>query len=272
MSNQLVIYHAHCSDGLGAAWAFHHEMPKAVYYPAIHGSPPPDVTNKEVYILDFAYSREVMLEMKAKAKSLVVLDHHKSAMEKLGDLSFCTFDMNRSGAGMAWDYLFSKRHWLIDYTEDCDLWAWKLPYSREINCAVKSYPLTFETLYNFKNQKLDSFWKRGKWKALINEGAAIMRSQQTMVDTILNKAYEGVVQGYLIKIVNTPVLQSEVAGKLALNAPFGVAWFQNEKGEKIFSLRSRKDGVDVSKIAGKYPGGGGHAAAAGFRLQPGESL
>ncbi len=274
MSNQIVIYHAYCSDGLGAAWAFHHAMPDAEFYAAKHdGSPPPDVTNKEVYVVDYAYPREQMLEMKSKAKSLVLLDHHKSAMEKLGDLDFCTFDMNRSGAGMAWDYLFPKRHWLIDYTEDCDLWTWKLPYSREINAAVKSFPLNFESLYALNGANGGGLvLEPGPYESLIVEGTAIRRAEQNMVLNIIKKAREVEVQGYKVLMVNSPVLQSDVAGTLAQDRPFGVSWFENETGERIFSLRSRKGGIDVSEIAAKYHGGGGHVAAAGFRLQPGETL
>lgn len=272
MDNRVVIYHGYCSDGLGAAWAFHHVMPDALFHPAIHdNSPPPDVTDKEVYVIDFAYSREIMLDMKAKAKSLVLLDHHKSAMERLGDLPFCTFDMNRSGAGMAWDYLFpEKRHWLIDYTEDCDLWNWKLPNSREINAAVKSYPISFETLYEFKARNLEP--GTPGWDSMILEGAAIRRAEMNMVNNIVRKAREIDVHGHKVLMVNSPVLQSDVAAVLAEGRPFGIAWFENEKGERVYSLRSRKGGVDVAEIAAKFPGGGGHARASGFRLPAGEGL
>lgn len=273
MDNRIVIYHGYCSDGLGAAWAFHHVMPDALFFPAIHDkSPPPDVTDKEVYVLDYAYSRETMLEMNAKAKSLVVLDHHKSAMERLGDLPFCTFDMKRSGAGMAWDYLFPKRHWLIDYTEDCDLWNWALPDSRQINAAVKSYPLTFESLYEFEKGILNPHATESGWGNLVLEGSAIRRAELNMVRSIVRKAREVEVQGHKVLMVNSPVLQSDVANLLAEDRAFGIAWFENEAGERVYSLRSRDGGVDVSQIASKYDNGGGHARASGFRLSAGECL
>lgn len=266
----IIIYHAYCSDGLGAAWAFRHKMPNAIFCPAIHNTPPPDVAGKDVYILDFSYSRQITEEIKAKAKSLTILDHHKSAMEKLGDLPYCTFDMKRSGAGMAWDHLFPNRHWIIDYTEDCDLWTWKLPNSREINSMVKSYPLTFETLDNFEARNIEVGSQ--EWNLMVLEGAAIRRAEQNMVAGIVRKAREVEIQGYKVLMVNSPVLQSDVAGTLASGRPFGVSWFENEAGEKVFSLRSDKNGIDVAVIAAMYPGGGGHAAAAGFRLPAGASL
>ena len=260
MKNRIVIYHGYCSDGLGAAWAFHQAMPDALFHPAIHnGTLPPDVTDKEVYIVDFAYSRDIMLDIKAKAKSVVLLDHHESAMIKLGDLDFCHFDMHRSGAGMAWDFLFPNkpRHWIINYTEDKDLWNWALPNSREINCNLQSNPLTLDTLYRLAKLSADD---------LIPDGTAMLRYQRNMVTDIVKKAREVEIQGYKVLMVNSPVLQSEVAGFLALNRPFGVAWFENEIGEHVYSLRSRDGGVNVCEIAAHYPGGGGHPRSAGFRL------
>jgi len=281
MSNRIVIYHAHCSDGLGAAWAFRRAMPDATFHAAMHdGSPPPDVADKEVYIVDYSYPREVLLEMKAKAKSLVLLDHHKSAMEKVGDLDFCTFDMNRSGAGMAWDYLFpnEKRHWLIDYTEDKDIWRWTCQNSREVNSALQSYPLTFEAMDELsKRQPIETtnyFDEHGEHhtaSALRDEGATILRANRNMIDGIVNKAREIDIQGHKVMCVNSPVLQSEIGNYLSKNKPFAAVWFENELGEKVYSLRSSENGVDVSKIAAAY-GGGGHAKAAGFRLKVGENL
>ena len=62
---------------------------------------------------------------------LIVLDHHKTAMEELQPLlddpeSGITgvFDMGRSGAALAWQYLANKKPLpeLLQYVEDRDLW------------------------------------------------------------------------------------------------------------------------------------------------------
>jgi hypothetical protein len=71
------------------------------------GKPPPDVTGLDVAIVDFSYKRPVMIELARKAKSILVLDHHKTAEAEL--IEPCPgievhFDMNRSGAVMAWEY------------------------------------------------------------------------------------------------------------------------------------------------------------------------
>jgi oligoribonuclease NrnB/cAMP/cGMP phosphodiesterase (DHH superfamily) len=92
-----------------------------------------------------------------------------------------------------------------------------------------------------------------------------------MLDGIVNKAREVDIQGHKVMCVNSPVLQSEIGNYLSKNKPFAAVWFENEFGEKVYSLRSSENGIDVSKIAAAY-GGGGHAKAAGFRLKIGESL
>jgi nanoRNase/pAp phosphatase (c-di-AMP/oligoRNAs hydrolase) len=46
---------------------------------------------------------------------------------------------------------------------------------------------------------------------------------------------------------------------------FAATYIDGPKG-RIFSLRSTKDGMDVSKIAERF-GGGGHKNAAGFTIQ-----
>ena len=266
MGRKIVIYHSWCSDGLLAAYLICKKYPDAEPYPAVHGTTPiPDVTGRDVFIVDFSYSREILLDMKAKAKSLLVLDHHKSAQEALSGLDFCMFDMARSGCGMTWDYLYPghQRQWIVNFTEDIDLWNFLLPKSREVNCAIRSYPLTFEAL--------DMLEKMNPYD-LAKEGEILLRSQRNMVDSIVKKAREVEIQGHKVLCVNTPVLQSEVANYLSKGRPFGVCWFESESGDRVYSLRSQEDGIDVSTIAKKYPGGGGHYHSAGYRILPGEKL
>ena len=101
----LVIYHAQCSDGFGAAWAAWKLLGnKAEYYAATHGDEPPDVKGKNVAILDFSYDNQTIKDMIVEAESLIVIDHHKSAMIDLHDIPNTHFDMSHSGARLAWDF------------------------------------------------------------------------------------------------------------------------------------------------------------------------
>lgn len=257
----LVIYHADCTDGFTAAWvAWLKHGRDATYVPARYGAPPPDVAGLGVLVLDFSYPRDVLLEMQRDAASIKVLDHHKTAEKELAGLPFCTFDSERSGAGLAWDELFpgERRPQVVEYVEDRDLWRWELPNSREINAYVSSYSFNFETWSGVENM-LTLF---GSGAA--QEGSAILRAQERRVRSRAGEAARMTFEGFVVPVVNCTDSMSEVLNELAKDAPFAVGWFQRQDGQFVYSLRSVGD-FDVSEIAGRH-GGGGHKNAAGFTL------
>ncbi len=277
----LVIYHGGCFDGFCSAWLTHQQFPDAEFVPCQYGEEPPDVTGKHVWILDFSFKRTILLAMKEKAKSLLVLDHHKTAEADLAGLDFCIFDMNKSGARLTWEYLSTmtarqaglegdnidvpKSPWLVDFTEDRDLWRWKLPWSKEVNAAIRTYPMDF-SMWDIWHE----FSKDGNLSLLMqleNEGFAILRYQQKLIESHVSHAKEVELMGHKVLSVNCTCadLTSEVAGELAKNRPFGCCWFEGDDNERVYSLRSSEGGVDVSEIA-KAHGGGGHRSAAGFRV------
>lgn len=278
-SSPLVIYHANCSDGFCAAWIAHSILGEAAeYYPAHYGQEPPDVKDREVYILDFSYKLPVMQQIYQDCRRLVVLDHHKTAEADLkgfgGDKAHVVFDMEHSGGRLAWDHFRPgyKRPWLVDYTEDRDLWRWQLAGSREISAALDSYPRTFAQWDNLYFQ----YPYASELQPLITQGAAILRYQQKLVDDHCRNAQLMWLGGHEILAVNATCLFSEIAGKLAEQdggRAFGAAWFIRSDGQRQWSLRSRGEqagGVDVSEIARKF-GGGGHRNAAGFQEPAGTS-
>ncbi len=263
-SKPLVLYHAQCNDGFCAAWcAWLKFGDRADYIPVQYGTPPPDVCGRHVFILDFSYKRDILLEISLQTNSITVLDHHVTAQKDLDGLEddmlslFVHFDMNKSGGRLSWERFYPGRTvpWLVDYTEDRDLWIWKLPESRAINACIASYPHDF-TLWS-------SWHEHCKPDDFVEQGNAILRYQQQVIDSLCSYASEIDLAGYKVLCVNTSVLISEVAGKLAENRPFGACWFQKSDGAKVWSLRSRADGEDVAEIARQH-GGGGHVHAAGW--------
>ena len=191
--NILCIYHGNCADGFGAAWAVRKRFPQAEFYAGTYQDAPPDVTGRDVVLVDFSYKRPTMLEMGNQARSILVVDHHKSAIEDLKedgnyivDMSlwgggpvtwerhmfnpvldqnegcsyariFTVFDLQRSGAGMAWDFFHpgAQRPALIDHIEDRDLWRFALSKTREIQAAVFSYPYDFAVWDDLMSADLD---------------------------------------------------------------------------------------------------------------------
>jgi len=269
MSDMLVLYHGSCMDGFCAAWVVHKVYPDAKFQAVSYQEPPPDVSGRNVIIVDFSYKRDVMEEMKKNAQSLRVFDHHKTAWEELSSLPYCIFDMNRSGARLAWDLLVCSP-WatknpdipdMVRYIEDRDLWKFELPHSKEINAALSSYPRDFAVWDGLEKRDI---------KELILEGTAILRYQTQLVDFLAGEAEEIDMAGQKVLSINSPVLQSELGNRLAQGRPFGVVW-HDQRGKRKFSLRSDAKGVDVSEVAKQY-NGGGHRSASGFSITIGKML
>jgi len=265
-----VIYHANCIDGFTAAWcAWKVYDDSATYIPAQYGEPPPDVAGDDVLVLDFSYSRDVLLAMKASAKSLRVLDHHKTAEANLAGLNFCVFDMDRSGAGIAWDELKTgARPPLVDYVEDRDLWRFALPESKAINAFVGSFDFDFATWCDLSDTLFDNLRR----PSVLMCGAAILRKEHRYVQSMCREARFVEFVGHTVPVVNAPYVNtSELVGALAEYpqgegvVPFAAGWFQRRDGKYQYSLRSRGD-FDVAKLAETF-GGGGHKNAAGFTVE-----
>lgn len=283
----VIVYHAGCWDGFCAAWVLRWKYPNAEFHAAHYGAEPPDVTGARVVIADFCYKRPVMRRIMSAAHSVVVLDHHKTAEAELAgivdefmmrpdlianppgsELPTVWFDMTKSGGRLAWEWInrdgangdaTDSAPWLVDYTEDRDLWRHALPFSREINAALRSYPLDFNGW--------DAMARRDPVEWLVPEGRALLRHDAQVVDQHVRHAREIELAGYKVLAVNATVLFSEIAGKLAEGRPFGACYFDRGDGLRQWSLRSDAKGVDVSEVAVRL-GGGGHKNSAGFEEQP----
>jgi hypothetical protein len=258
----LCIYHGNCADGFGAAWAVRQAVPEAEFFAATYQAPPPDVTGKHVVMVDFSYKRPVLLDMASKAESILILDHHKSAVEDLVDLPTnvtAIFDMERSGAMMAWQHYFpdDPPPRLIEHIQDRDLWRFALPGTREIQANVFSYPYDF------------GVWDRlmaSDVELLRGEGAAIERKHHKDIAELVRVTKRRmVIAGFDVPVANLPYTLSSDAGHLmAQDEPFAACYWDVPDG-RVFSLRSSDAGQDVSAVAKTY-GGGGHRNASGFKV------
>jgi oligoribonuclease NrnB/cAMP/cGMP phosphodiesterase (DHH superfamily) len=253
----IVIYHGNCIDGYTAAWAAWRKFGMtAAYVPAHYGSEPPDVGGHDVLVVDFSYRRATLEAMKASAKSLRVLDHHKTAKEDLEGLEYDTFDMDRSGAGITWDELHgSPRPWLVDYVEDRDLWRFKMWESKSVNAFVGAHKRT--SFAEWQDLSLRPIAECARM------GSAVEMFTDRYVEEMCAQAAIFEIDGMEIPVVNAPYINtSELVGALSKDHPFAIGWFQNKDGRCLYSLRSRGD-FDVSAFAKRF-GGGGHKNAAGF--------
>jgi oligoribonuclease NrnB/cAMP/cGMP phosphodiesterase (DHH superfamily) len=286
-SNVMVLYHGpNCLDGFGAAYAAWRMLSNsAAYLPADYGDAPPNVAGKDVFILDFSYPRDVLEAMAQSAKSLVVLDHHKTAEESLRDLPYTYFDMDKSGAVLAWEYFHpaTDTPLLLLHIQDQDLCRFNMYNTKAICAALSAKSFSF-----------------GAWDCIVAydfDFSATRQIGEFIVD-LFDKDVEELfsrkhlqfytkpsenVDGFspLALACNAPPkFASELGNKLAkhqdtwivpVRHDFGAVYsFDGVRRKWQFSLRSVGD-FDVSEVAKVY-GGGGHKNAAGFSVTRLEDL
>jgi oligoribonuclease NrnB/cAMP/cGMP phosphodiesterase (DHH superfamily) len=256
-----VIYHADCTDGFGSAYAAWKLLGnRAEYHACKHGTKPPDVKDKNVVILDFSFDNKTTKKMITDASNLLVIDHHKSAMVELHDISNTIFDMNKSGATLAWEFFHPGKEApkFIQYITDRDLWRWELPYSKEFSAAFDMVPYDFEEFEKFEDDSVfDDAVKRGSY---------ILAYSKTVVKKVCEKASARKIDGKDVLVVNSSHWMSEIGARLAPDCDFAVIWYYDHNDKRIkVSLRAFHDRIDVSEVSKKYKGGG-HKKAAGFTL------
>lgn len=260
-SVDLVIYHANCTDGFGAAYAAWKLLgDRAEYHAAKHGEPPPDVTGKNVVVLDFSYNNATTKQLMKEAKGFLIIDHHKSAIVELHDVSCTRFDMNHSGAMLAWKFFHPGKEppRMIKFIEDRDLWKWEIPYSKEFAAAFDMVPFDFDEFDKYLDDSaVDNAQERG---------AYILAYSKTVISKIAKQAAFRKMDGNDVLVVNSSHWMSEIGAALSPRCDFAVIWYYDHETRQVkVSLRAHHDDSDVSEIAKRY-GGGGHRKAAGFNL------
>lgn len=259
--SELCIYHGNCADGFTSAWVVRRALGDIEFHAGVYQNPPPDVKGKDVFLVDFSYKRNVLEQIRDEAKSVTILDHHKSAQEDLAGLEGIkqVFDMDRSGARITWDYFFPNElpPAVLLHVEDRDLWRFALEDTREIQANIFSYPYEFDVW--------DKLMSSNPQKLAI-EGKAIERKHFKDIAELLKVVTRRmVIGGVNVPVANLPYIHvSDAAHQLGHNEPFAACYWDTPKG-RVFGLRSNEAGMDVSEIAKLY-GGGGHKHAAGFTV------
>lgn len=292
MNKPLVIYHASCADGFGAAfaaWLVFGEDAEYVakrYGEVKNANDLPCVKEREVYILDFSFDLGIMETLMILADKVIWLDHHKTAFELWcddGERNFhqsfggvkdhyVTLDNNKCGAMLAWEYFHPDTEvpLMFKHIDDYDRWQFKLDGTKEFNKALWA----------------GAPWNFPQWKELMGSDAAPMYKAGKAILCAHSQNVQSVVKGSGRKCriddpnadhnempwwdglaANCPPhLTSDVGHELAnQSGTFGLCWtLHREKLVANCSMRSNGD-YDVSAIAKAF-GGGGHRNAAGFEV------
>ena len=138
-SFDVIFYHNHCPDGIGAAYPFWREnrtrfevtqaWEELATDPAVkivrsqsdrpfqligvnnHDLLPNiDLIDKVVAVVDFTFNREVIETLTCQAKYVLILDHHETTSRHVAGLDipnlWVVIDMERSAAQIAWDWMY----------------------------------------------------------------------------------------------------------------------------------------------------------------------
>jgi oligoribonuclease NrnB/cAMP/cGMP phosphodiesterase (DHH superfamily) len=275
-----VLFHNSCPDGWCSAYIAKKKYPEAELIALDHGKSAEyidtliqSLRGKDVLMTDFSFRTRLENDnLAAVAKSFRILDHHLTAQAVLTGVSYATFDMNRSGAGLAWDYLFGKdatdlmyrdgsnfqeeRPWFVNFVEDRDLWRNTLPNAKEVSAYLMTQPYTVEAWDDLANIKIEE---------AVTYGTGALRQIEYYVKNVVKNRQLGTIDGLTAGIANAQYIScSEIGHELANESQVGITWFERGDGVIQFSLRSVGD-IDVSAIA-KRRNGGGHKNASGFQL------
>jgi len=258
----LVIYHGgNCSDGFGAAYAAWKQLgDSADYVPMVYGDKfMPDYKDKNVYILDFSFEKEVYEDILAQSSKVQLLDHHKTAMTALCGCKGCFFDLNKSGAVLAWEHF--QPHvavpTFIRLIQDGDLWKFKYPDTKPFYSAINMVEKRFALWNQFEDESY--------LKNFIEQGKFVEQNFKMQLKEIIKEAKPVSLMGHEGLMVNaTGAFASDLGNMLSeRSGTFALVWYE-KSGTIKCSLRSTPE-FDCSVIAQAF-GGGGHPQACAFNL------
>lgn len=204
-----------------------------------------DLQGKDVVMLDFSFKEDKFLELLEMLEmgvinSLIILDHHKtfkdilnipSISDKINYLKqnngyqlYIEVDMNRSGAGMTYDYIFDQlfksypektdliknikefifnNYPVVKYIQDIDIWTKKYPdssafsqgfyqiisknpnsYLEIINQKFNGFDILFDLIKTNQKELNQSFNFNDEVKECLDVGREILDLQKQKIDRI----------------------------------------------------------------------------------------
>jgi oligoribonuclease NrnB/cAMP/cGMP phosphodiesterase (DHH superfamily) len=226
-----------------------------------------------IVLVDFSLPKEEMIQL-ASYHQFTWIDHHKSAIEELADVSQTwagTRDTNEAACVLTWLYLLP--HIPVPHSikliGDRDIWRWAEEDTGAFN----------EGLFQLDTRPLnDSLWNplleddRGMLEQIIQHGKVLRTARlKDIRRTIHGRGFTASIEGHHALVVN-----QRGSGDLGqqirdLGYEMAYCYIDNyHQGEITTFVTLYSSSVDVSILAQQF-GGGGHEGAAGFHFQRRES-
>jgi len=261
----VVFYHADCTDGFTAAWVAWKKFGKtAEYIPYFYEDEPPQFKGREIYMLDMTFPERVINRLMSDNLRVTAIDHHISSKTATLMTHSPLYALDHSGCVLTWKYFHPNKRipQFLLTVEDVDLWRHNISYSKTLFPYLDLFDMDFKTWSNI----IRDFEIPTKRKRIIETGSLLFKYENKIIDYNINRGAKLVkFAGHMVYALNTTYSASNAGAKLAImQSPFGIIWKEFKDGMIGVSLRG-DGGIDCSKIAEKY-GGGGHKNSAAFRL------
>lgn len=283
-----IIHHGGCVDGTTAAWVAWGTLGRGVsepiqIIPASYNMPLPqwfEERPRAILVVDFSWPYEQMLELARCTDDLMLLDHHRTALNDIGphatSLSPETgvkeygggafvgiLDMDRSGAMLAWDWFHPSEPApaLVQYVQDRDLWRWELPHSREVGSLLLTAGETVQEIDEFSHLT---------GAELIQRGRGAHAFELAAVRSVLKNAYWCTMEAPNGERMDFPIFASPyILGSTACEqlieregSKMAGYFVERTDGKTQYGFRGHR----VNEWAELFPGGGGHPSAAGCTI------
>lgn len=238
-----------------------------------------------VFVLDFAFDRELSDKIAEKAAFFRILDHHATSEAALTGAPYAYFDMMASGARMTFEY-FNPGAVIplaVTLADNRDLWKKDTGYEDAFHESMmylknnhykgehKRFILSLIALIEDTASTAESLCD-GPCNSAIEVGEYMLQKRDANINYIIDESnlLFGQLGGVPAVFVNYGVDQSDVCEALYRQERYKkyiVAAYSVKGGKMNFSLRKNAElNVDLSKIAEEHYGGGGHKVAAGFNV------
>lgn len=283
----VAITHDRCMDGNGAKYAIWKKFgDKPLYLRGQYGRPLPEFEkdlDTLVIFADFSVPSRSDLEALGEACGhVLILDHHQTAREALEGCNHprveVVFDMNKSGAVLAWEYLHPDKDvpLLLEFVQDRDLWKFKFDETHAIHAALGtlkgkmkawdhySENCWFENTEQYVSPELEHLLKIGD--------VLLERDKDAVAAQVPENVRVVDFMGYKAGFLNNGNLVSEMGHAIysdeSLKVDIGVCWFVTKDNQVVLSMRSKQDSdIDVSRLCRTInSSGGGHFHAGGTRV------
>ncbi len=227
---------------------------------------------ESIVIVDFSLQKDGEFEKLLEITNNVIwIDHHKTAIEKHGDLDIKGIRrIGMSGCELTWDYFCSDKPVpeVIKLIGDYDTWAFRYgDTTKKMHAALGLYDTSpegdiWEAWFN---------WSLILKESILKDGRAVLEYRKFAdIATIKALSFYTTLDSYRVIACNRGLTSSSLFDSIPDNSYDIMAPFSFDGKQRTVSLYTKRDDIDVSEIAkkcGKEYGtsGGGHKKAAGYQ-------